>query len=128
MIPPEALRVSTSAFLRYDAVRGEVQTLTSDLMVREAIEVRRGLEDRLVLGAAVVELQRRGYTVTPPEAPTPDRGWFSDIDDETTLRGVPMWQPCLQADGVIVSLDIWHETKEACDAFIRDEILGKGMI
>ena len=53
-------------FLRYDAERGEVQSLV-DGQVRSAIEVRKGLEDQMVLEAAVLELRRRGYTVIRPE-------------------------------------------------------------
>lgn len=54
-------------------------------------------------------------------------GWFSDIEDRPNHQ-YP-WQPCLQAElGLCLSLDIWFPTQEACDNFIKESILGKGMI
>lgn len=56
-IPPE-----------YDPEEGRVVTARYiDGAVREAIEVRRGIENSAVLDAVVAELYRRGYAVTPPE-------------------------------------------------------------
>jgi hypothetical protein len=50
-------------------------------------------------------------------------GWFADIgraDD----RIPGMFQPCLEMDiGVVPSFDIWFDTQEACEEFIRDTIL-----
>lgn len=48
----------------------------ADGALRHTLEVRRGLEDAVVLEAAVTELRRRGYTVTSPEAVSPsDAEW-----------------------------------------------------
>jgi hypothetical protein len=65
-------------FLRYDRERGEIQTRV-DGLVREVIEVRRRLEDQMVLTAVVQELRRLGFTVTHPKEPpvTP----YRDADD-----------------------------------------------
>ena len=53
-----------------------------------------------------------------------DTGWFSDIDTEQT--GDYIWQPCLQLDGGhCPCFQVWFDSKEACDAFIRDEVLGQ---
>lgn len=64
------LAVDTSAALpRFDAERGElVLGEHLDGTVRELIAVRVALVDAALLGAIVAELERRGYTVTPPEA------------------------------------------------------------
>lgn len=54
-------------------------------------------------------------------------GWFSDVDpdDETGYA----WQPCIQTDaGSVPSLSVWFATEADCDAFIRDYVLGRGMI
>ncbi len=53
--------------LHYDREHGTLQTLV-DNHVRQAVEVRRAVEDRAVLLVLVEELRRRGYTVIPPEA------------------------------------------------------------
>lgn len=55
-------------------------------------------------------------------------GWFSDIDREEAPSGTHQWQPCLQLEGWCPSIDVWFESKEACDEFIRTEILGKPML
>jgi hypothetical protein len=54
--------------LRYDMDEGRLITESyPDGVVRQAIEIRKGLEDALVLEAVVIELRRRGYTVIAPE-------------------------------------------------------------
>ena len=53
-------------------------------------------------------------------------GWFADIDEESP-EGYP-WQPCLQLDMHCVDIEVWFESREACEQFIRDEILGKPML
>lgn len=68
-----------------------------------------------------------------PEPPLPrpeDRmsnhvGWFADLDED---QKSPMWQPCLQAQGgVVTNLDISFTTEQDCLDFIRTEVLGCGM-
>lgn len=67
--------------LKYDAEEGRViAALYFDGAVREAIEVRRGIEDAAVLEAVVAELERRGYTVTPPPPPDPANDWREPCD------------------------------------------------
>lgn len=60
------------------------------------------------------------------------QGWFADVADLVTLEENPglhrLWQPCLQLDGVVHSFDVWFESRAACEAYIRDEILGQGML
>jgi hypothetical protein len=51
-------------------------------------------------------------------------GWFSDVSEDAPTDS-HRWQPCLQLDGMCLSFDIWHDTKEACDEFIRTEIVGR---
>lgn len=51
----------------YDGAKGEVQI--SGFGVEEAITVRQSMVDKAVRHAAVVELERLGYTVTKPGAP-----------------------------------------------------------
>lgn len=54
--------------LRYDMDEGRLITESyPDGAVHQAIEIRKGLEDALVLQAVVLELERRGYTVISPE-------------------------------------------------------------
>lgn len=54
-------------------------------------------------------------------------GWFSDIDREMTKPdGAPMYQPCVQTSFYCGGLGIWFDTEGESDAFIREEILGKG--
>ena len=43
------------------------------------------------------------------------------------MRGFP-WQPVLQLDGHVLSLDIWFETEEECAAWIRAEVIGRGLL
>lgn len=51
---------------RYDDERGELQTL-QDGVLQEVVRVRQTLMDSVALAAIVLELERRGYTVTPPD-------------------------------------------------------------
>lgn len=57
------------------------------------------------------------------------RGWYADRntdDDEGVQPG--MWSPYLQGDGVCLPLPISFDTKEACEAFIRREVVGAGWV
>jgi hypothetical protein len=50
--------------------------------------------------------------------------WFADIDDED---GIPpyVWQPCLETEtGHIPSIGIWFQSKEICEDWIRENLLG----
>lgn len=49
----------------YDGVEGEV--VIDSFGVAEAIQVRQGMVEEAVRHAAVVELERLGYRVLPPE-------------------------------------------------------------
>lgn len=53
------------------------------------------------------------------------RGWFSDIDPDGAPPDGYQWQPCLQLDGLCLSFDVWHGSKEDCDDFILTEIIGR---
>lgn len=53
-------------------------------------------------------------------------GWFADIDEEADPRWP--WVPVLQIPGCCFPLPVWHATEAACEAFIRREVLGKGML
>jgi hypothetical protein len=62
-------------------------------------------------------------------------GWFADIYLEDVPSGdltpdylVGKWQPVLQLDGMCLPFDIWHDSREACEEFIRREIIGQGML
>lgn len=53
-------------------------------------------------------------------------GWFADTSDQAP-KAWP-WQPCLQAaEGICLSIDNWFSTKDECETFIREIILGNGM-
>lgn len=55
-----------------------------------------------------------------------DQGWFSDCGDVSKQTGAYIWQPCLQlGGGHIPCFEVWFDSKEACDEFIRDEVLGQ---
>lgn len=49
--------------------------------------------------------------------------WFADVgDSEDAPRhrdGSLYWQPCVQSDGLCVSIDIWFDTEPECVRFIR---------
>lgn len=55
-----------------------------------------------------------------------ERGWFADIDDPPP-DGFP-WTPCLQVSGAVHAFDVHFKTREECEQFIREEILGAGML
>lgn len=65
--PPEPPLFRLDETIRYDRELGEVQVLI-DGEVREAMHVRTALAEGVLLEAIVAELERRGYTVTPPGA------------------------------------------------------------
>lgn len=47
--------------------------------------------------------------------------WFSDINMDETGRY--RWQPYIQFDGYCLTLPIWFETEEKCDAWIKTNII-----
>ena len=51
--------------IEYDGAEGTVNV--NDFGVREIIEVRKSMLDKAVLFAAIVELEKLGYTVIAPE-------------------------------------------------------------
>lgn len=58
-------------------------------------------------------------------------GWFADVcndDAETDPVTLVSWQPCLQVDGAVHSFDVWFASREDCEAYIREEIVGQGML
>ena len=57
-------------------------------------------------------------------APMSDTFWFSAQDDEGPKTHP--WKPYLQADFGSPSLAIWFATKDECDAWIRDYVVGAG--
>lgn len=56
------------------------------------------------------------------------RGWFADIDDDPDRGSRFQWQPNIQVGGAILPLPVWFETREGCERFIREEIVGQGWI
>lgn len=54
------------------------------------------------------------------------RGWFADADISPDHRRA--WQPNIQVDGAILPLPVWLDTKEECEQFIRDYLVGQGWI
>ncbi|MFD9739457.1 hypothetical protein [Umezawaea sp. NPDC059074] len=53
-------------------------------------------------------------------------GWFADVDPDVSDDHT--WQPCLLLDDVRLSLDLWFATEEECLAFIRKEVVGRGVL
>lgn len=51
--------------IRFDTNRGEL--IETEGIVQQIIQIRRQLLDDALLGAVIFELERRGYTVTPPQ-------------------------------------------------------------
>jgi hypothetical protein len=50
-------------------------------------------------------------------------GWFADrgpTDDG--------WFPCVQTETLNLDLEVWFETEAECLRFIREEILGLGLL
>jgi hypothetical protein len=56
-----------------------------------------------------------------------NRGWFADID-EGTPSGDMQWAPFLQLDWGAPSMDVWFASEEDCLRFIREEVVGKGVL
>jgi hypothetical protein len=54
-----------------------------------------------------------------------DRGWFAEPTHETPAYP---WQPTLQTDGLCLSLTVWFETKDECEAWIRANVLDAEML
>jgi hypothetical protein len=57
-------------------------------------------------------------------------GWFADPgdkDDDGYDERYP-WRPYLQISAGCVPLRLWFASKEDCEQFIRDEVLGKGLL
>lgn len=55
------------------------------------------------------------------------RGWFSDVDAEADPRY--QWQPCLETgQGLIPSFQVWFATKDECDAWIAENVIGVGWL
>jgi hypothetical protein len=50
--------------------------------------------------------------------------WFADWDDENAVSDYG-WQPCLETgEGLVPSIGIWFESKERCEQWIRDYLIG----
>lgn len=64
------------------------------------------------------------YAIDYTKLDPPKQGWYSAHDAE---NGFYMeWQPTLQTDGQILEVEIYFATKEECDQFIKDRIIGRG--
>lgn len=59
--------------------------------------------------------------------PAEKHGWFSDTEAEDAPGYSPAypWTPCLQLDGWCPTIGVWFATKEECDRFIKDNLLGQ---
>ena len=55
-----------------------------------------------------------------------NEGWFADTNRESNPRWP--WQPCLQTDSGCFDIEIWFQTEAECLAFIKSEIIGKGLM
>lgn len=55
-------------------------------------------------------------------------GWFADPSDPEDRDERWPWQAFIQTAGGCYPLPLWFETKEACERFIRDDVLGRGML
>lgn len=56
------------------------------------------------------------------------RGWFADQVNDPAEGPVGLWVAVLQADGMLVALDgPWFETEAECLAWLRSEVVGRGM-
>lgn len=59
---------------------------------------------------------------------TGNQGWYAEEDEDVRDEGKPMWRPVLQLNGHVMTCDgPWHLTKDECEAFIRQDVIGKGM-
>lgn len=53
-------------------------------------------------------------------------GWFAEPDPETPAYP---WRPVLQLEGTCApDFDIWFKTKDECETWIRENVLGAGML
>jgi hypothetical protein len=55
------------------------------------------------------------------------QGWFADQDDRDGTREM-RWRPYLQGEAACIPLDIWFDTKDACEGYIREQVIGAGML
>lgn len=56
--------------------------------------------------------------------PYPYPHWFADVDPSATTETY-RWQPCLETGtGHIPSFEMWFDSKEACEEWIREHVLG----
>ncbi|MEV1245119.1 hypothetical protein [Nonomuraea sp. NPDC049750] len=56
-----------------------------------------------------------------------DNGWFAEFDREATAEYA--WRPVLQTDGGLApDFDIWFATKEECEKWIRENVIGCEML
>lgn len=50
--------------------------------------------------------------------------WFADVDDEAEVQPY-VWRPYLETrTGHIPGIDIWFDTRERCEGWIRQFVLG----
>ena len=55
------------------------------------------------------------------------RGWLADVDSD--VDGPYAWQPCLDTgNGLVTAMQVLFRTKEECEEFIRDSILGASVL
>lgn len=55
-------------------------------------------------------------------------GWFADLSDEEDRNPIAPWQPFIQTAGGCFPLRLWFETKDGCEEFIRECVLGRVML
>lgn len=55
----------------------------------------------------------------------PRNMWFADIDEDRAGSHYP-WQPFLQLDGWVVPADAHFRSRDECEEFIRDRLVGSG--
>lgn len=58
-----------------------------------------------------------------------ERGWFADVRQDPEDGPADMWQPCLETGiGHIPCFDIWFATRQECEKWIAETVLGVGML
>lgn len=57
-----------------------------------------------------------------------ETGWFADIDLDMDIPGFNRWVAVLQVPGCCFPLPVWFRTKEECERFIREEVVGQPML
>lgn len=57
-----------------------------------------------------------------------DDGWFADLADDDERDPRWPWQPFLQTNGCCFPLRVWFASEKDCVDFIRDEIVGRGLL